>query len=93
MQRNLVFLPFIRMPKNVNFSDPASEVGRGYSYKSFVILNCELFTQLYLTFLPGPSWHKEFLLGNGLWGESRSVADSSCKPSGGGRGEGVGLVG
>ena len=27
MQRNLVFLPFIRMPKNVNFSDPTSEVG------------------------------------------------------------------
>merc|ERR1719204_3086621 len=25
IQRNLVFLPFIRMPKNVNFSDPASE--------------------------------------------------------------------
>jgi len=25
IQRNLVFLPFLRMPKNVDFSDPASE--------------------------------------------------------------------
>jgi len=25
IQRNLVFLPFLRMPKNVHFSDPASE--------------------------------------------------------------------
>ena len=82
-QRNLVFLPFIRMPKNVNFSDPASEVGEPRPWVLFST-HCQI---------AGPSWHQELLPRDGAWSTSRSLASSSKQSCWALGGQGLWLVG